>query len=210
MKHTPPYLIGLAGQSGAGKNAAARFLAEKGFNIIDADDLTHRVLQEQQGDLISRYAADAARKGLSLAASDGSLDRKALGALLFSDSTLLAAHEAFILPKIEAEIRRLIRGLLETAPDVPIVLNAPTLHKTSLAAECRFILYIHAPFLIRFIRCKKRDKVSVYRIALRFLQQKHFLSQYLLQNADIVRVKNAGTLHSLKGKIDRILQEKGF
>ena len=203
-------LIGLAGQSCAGKNIVADFLEGKGYAVIDADKVAHAVLQEQSGAVIARFSLYAERRGLQLQAQEGSLDRKALSVLLFSEPALLAEHESFILPKIEERIRSLIKTALNEQPNRPVVLNAPTLHKTSLTQECSFILYIKAPFVVRLIRGKRRDNISLCRLIARFLQQKDFFAQYLSQNADIVSVVNARSVRYLRNKIEHVLREKGF
>lgn len=203
-------LIGLAGQSCAGKNLVAEFLKEKGYAIIDADTVAHTVLQEQSEAIIARFSPYAEKRGLRLRQPDGILDRKSLSVLLFSDPLLLAEHEAFILPKIEARIRSLIQQSVAVQPSRPIVLNAPTLHKTTLTPECSFILYIKAPFFIRLLRGRKRDGIPFHRLFARFLHQRNFFAQYLSQNADIVSVMNARSVHSLRKKIEQVLREKGF
>ncbi|MGP1489688.1 MAG: dephospho-CoA kinase [Treponema sp.] len=203
-------LIGLAGQSCAGKNVVADFLAGKGFYVIDADIVAHQVLSEEQNTLVTLFEGNAEKKGLKLRQQDGQLDRKALSALLFDDPALLAVHEAFILPKIEQRIRNLIRNAESEAPARPIVLNAPTLHKTHLVPECSFILYITAPFLLRLIRAKKRDKRPLRQLIARFMQQRKFFTQYLAQNADIVSVRNTHSVYSLRNKIEQVLRKKGF
>ena len=203
-------LIGLVGQSCAGKNLVADFLEEKGYAVIDADKVAHTVLQEQSEVVIARFSPYAEKQRLQLRTQEGALNRMALSVLLFSDPALLAEHEAFILPKIEARVRSLINTALTEQPNRPVVLNAPTLHKTSLTPECSFILYIKAPFFIRLIRGKKRDAIPLCRLIARFLQQKDFFAQYLSQNADIVSVVNARSVQSLREKIERILREKGF
>ena len=203
-------IIGLAGQSCAGKNVVADFLEEKGFYVIDADAVAHAVLEDEQDAVIQRFLPAAEKNGVCLRLQNGTLDRKALGALLFSDPLLLAEHEAFILPKIEDRIRSIMQAAAAAQAARPIVLNAPTLHKTNLIAECSFIFYITAPFFLRLIRGKKRDGLSFYRLVARFLRQKDFFTQYLGQNADIVSVKNARSVQSLRKKIERILRKKGF
>ena len=203
-------LIGLAGQSCAGKNIVADFLEEKGYAVIDADKVAHAVLQEQSEAVIARFSPHAETRGLQLRGANGLLDRSTLSVLLFSEPALLAEHESFILPKIEERIRSLIKTALSEEPDRPVVLNAPTLHKTSLTSECSFILYIKAPFFIRLIRGKKRDTIPLCRLIARFVQQKDFFAQYLSQNADIVSVVNARSVQSLRKKIERVLREKGF
>lgn len=203
-------LIGLAGQSCAGKNVVAQLLAQKGYAVIDADVVAHTVLEEHREEVIARFTPSAEKRGIKLSTGAGLLDRMALGTLLFSDEHLLAEHESFILPYIEENIRCRIQTFLIKTPHRPIVLNAPTLHKTSLTAACAFILYIKAPFLLRLIRGRKRDGVSFAHLMRRFLRQRDFFAQYLVQNADIVSVLNARSVYSLRRKIERILREKGF
>ena len=203
-------LIGLVGQSCAGKNMVADFLEEKGYAVIDADKVAHTVLQEQCEAVIARFSPHAAKRGLQLRTQEGALNRKALSVLLFSEPALLAEHEAFILPKIEERIRFLIKDALTECPNRPIVLNAPTLHKTSLTPECSFILYIKAPFFIRLIRGRKRDNIPLCRLIARFLQQKDFFAQYLLQNADIVSVVNAHSVQSLRKKSSAYCAKRVF
>ncbi len=210
MNQKKSYLIGLAGQSCAGKNVVADILAERGFFVIDADAVAHTVLEERQTEVIQRFLSRAEVRGIRLCSPNGILDRNALASLLFTDHALLAEHESFILPHIEHYIRILVREAHTAQPERPIVLNAPTLHKTSLTEECSFIFYIIAPFLVRLIRGKKRDRRPLRQLIARFMQQKDFYAQYLTQNADIVSVKNAHTVHSLRKKIERILRQKGF
>ena len=210
MNRKKTYLIGLAGQSCAGKNVVADVLKEKGFYVIDADVVAHMVLDALQTEVLQRFLPHAEVRGIRLQSSAGILDRSGLASLLFADPALLAEHEAFVLPHIEQHIRTLIRDAHTEQPYRPIVLNAPTLHKTSLTAECSFIFYITAPFLIRLIRGKKRDKRPLRQLIARFMQQKDFYPQYLTQNADIVNVKNAHTVHALRKKIERVLRKKGF
>lgn len=205
------YLIGLAGQSCSGKNVVADILQQRGFLVIDADAVSRTVLRRHTTELISRYRSAAAHKGIMLQTDTGALNTRALGQLLFADTELLAAHEAYILPKIEQAIQQLIDA--QTAEPLlrPIVLNAPTLHKTCFLHRCRFILYIESPYLIRFFRCIKRDNLSCKEIFFRFLQQKNFLSQYLVRNADdIIRIKNRGSVKMLERIISRVLMEKGL
>lgn len=210
MDTQTPCLIGLAGQSCAGKNVAADLFAKRNYAVIDADRVTRALLVALAPELISRYAAHAEQRNLLLAKPDGTLDTRALGALLFADSDLLASHEAFILPKVEQRIEDEIRSFHAQHPGRPIVLNAPTLHKTALMQRCTFIIYIEAPYILRVIRCKKRDGLPLRAIYARFSQQKAFLAQYLMQGADIIRVKNRGTPACLEKKLERILVRKGI
>ena len=204
------FIVGLTGGIASGKSALAAEFEKLGVPVVDADVVAHMVLDALQTEVLQRFLPHAEARGIRLQSSAGILDRSGLASLLFADPALLAEHEAFVLPHIEQHIRTLIRDAHTEQPYRPIVLNAPTLHKTSLTAECSFIFYITAPFLIRLIRGKKRDKRPLRQLIARFMQQKDFYPQYLTQNADIVNVKNAHTVHALRKKIERVLRKKGF
>ena len=121
MNQKKTYLIGLAGQSCAGKNVVADFLAERGFFVIDADAVAHTVLEDLQTEVVQRFLPRAEARGIPLCSPNGTLDRNALASLLFSAPALLAEHETFILPHIENRIRTLIRDAHTAQPKRLIV-----------------------------------------------------------------------------------------
>src|ERR1035437_176144 len=82
---TKTLLIGLIGPIGAGKSTVAGWLAERGVVIVDADRLTRELMAP--GTPVT--AAVFARFGERFRLLDGSLDRRALGRLVFSDPTRL-------------------------------------------------------------------------------------------------------------------------
>ncbi|NVP25664.1 dephospho-CoA kinase [Treponema phagedenis] len=203
-------IIGLAGQSCAGKNVAAEILEKRGFYCIDADLVAHEVLAAESEEIAALFSEECEKNGLQLINADGSLNRRKLGELLFSDPVLLKKHEAFIFPKISAVTRKRINEAFLEDPHRPVLLNAPTLHKTKLLDECAFVLYITAPKILRIWRCKKRDKLSLKEIFKRFSNQTDFYSQYVYRNADIERVANYGTASMLEKKTGADTFKKGF
>lgn len=172
-----PILIGLSGPSCSGKNTASTILQDYGFYCIDADAVSRKVFTEHEKEILNLFQAEAEKRGINLKNEKG-IDKKAFALLVFSDEELLKKHEAFILPIIEEKIWEEIKRVFTEKPERPILLNAPTLHKTSLIKKCLFILYIDAPFILRLIRAKKRDRLPLKNIWLRFSKQKKFFSQY--------------------------------
>ncbi|WP_373029091.1 dephospho-CoA kinase [Sulfurovum sp.] len=93
------YAIALTGSIATGKSSAVALLASFGFHIIDADKIAHQILDEQ-------HQAIAELFGETLV-SEGKVDRKALGAMVFSDSRKRKELEALLHPLIYNEIERL-------------------------------------------------------------------------------------------------------
>ena len=204
-----PILIGISGPSCSGKNTASAILQDYGFYCIDADAVSRKVFTEHEKEILNLFQAEAEKRGINLKNEKG-IDKKAFALLVFSDEELLKKHEAFILPIIEEKIWEEIKRAFTEKPERPILLNAPTLHKTSLIKKCLFILYIDAPFILRLIRAKKRDRLPLKNIWLRFSKQKKFFSQYFFLNADTIVVKNFWSSASLKRKLLQEVKKRGF
>jgi dephospho-CoA kinase len=123
-----PLLIGLTGNIGTGKSTVAGMLAELGAEVIDADKVAHEVMRAGT----PAHAAVVAAFGLGVLASDGEIDRKRLGALVFTDPTALARLEAIVHPATVDAIRRRIG----TTSAGVVVLEAIKLIEAGLADAC--------------------------------------------------------------------------
>jgi dephospho-CoA kinase len=201
-------IIGVVGPIAAGKNAAAGILEKRGFAVIDADALVHRIIDEKQQQILDAFSPIADKKGVRLLI-DGKIDRRALGAILFNDDVALKKHEEIIHP----EVSRIFEAFIAEHSGLPVALNATLLYKVPLYAQCQAVLYVDSPRILRYFRIKKRNKLKTKEIFARFRSQSHIFSQYYAKNADMYRVWNIGTLGGLEKKIDRFLRycdKKGY
>jgi dephospho-CoA kinase len=113
-------VIGLTGGMGAGKSTVAALLAELGAAVIDADRIGHEVYRpgsEGFRRLVETF-------GPGVVDADGTIDRRALGALVFADRAALARLNAIVHPLIAAEIARRLAAVRETGFRGPIVIEA--------------------------------------------------------------------------------------
>ncbi len=99
---TQPFVIGVTGPIASGKSAVTKRLAEHGAVVLDAD-LVYRDLVQPGMALTSQLAE---RFGAGILADDGGLNRRALGAIVFSDQQALADLDRLTHPAIIAEIGR--------------------------------------------------------------------------------------------------------
>ncbi len=171
-------LCAIVGSMAAGKNYICSRLSADGYYCIDGDELIHQILAKDQiqDRIISEFREEAARRGITLQNTDGSLNRRALGQIVFSDKRLLARHEAIVYPEFEKEAERII----ETAPKRGgTVLNAAVLYKTpALLKKCDKIIFVSAPLLLRFLRAMRRDKINPVQIIKRFWAQRGLFGAY--------------------------------
>jgi dephospho-CoA kinase len=116
------YQIGLTGGIASGKSVVTARLAERGAVVIDADRLARDVVAPGTPGL----AALADRFGPSVIAEDGTLDRPALGAIVFSDESARLALNGITHPAIAALRRELVARADERAVivnDIPLLVE---------------------------------------------------------------------------------------
>ncbi len=94
--------IAITGGIACGKSLFSHFLSEKGINILDADDVVHRL--EAPGG--AAVGAIRAVFGEAVVRPDGGIDRDALGGLVFSDPEARARLNRVVHPLVKREIRR--------------------------------------------------------------------------------------------------------
>ena len=199
-------LIGLSGPMAAGKNLAGEILEKMGCAVIDADITAHIALENTKQQVLATFGAEAAQRNIKLLNADGTINRKALAQIVFASQEVLEKQEAIIHP----EVSRLLELFIAEHPDKTCVINATVLNKVPLAAKCNFIIYVDAPFIIRLIRAKKRDKHSIFHLLKRFSSQKELYAQYQKLNVDIYRVRNTGSSKKLQKKLQDIFEKHCF
>jgi len=116
-------VIGLTGGIGSGKSTVAAILAELGARVIDADRIGHEVYRPGTGG----HASVVQAFGPRIVAADGTIDRRALGALVFRDPEALARLNALVHPLIAAEIQRRVAAPRAEPGAPPIVIEAAIL-----------------------------------------------------------------------------------
>jgi dephospho-CoA kinase len=123
--------IGLTGPIGCGKSTVAGWLAELGAVVVDAD----RVARDVTPPGSAALAAVVAEFGAGVLRADGSLDRAALGRIVFADAAALERLEAIIHPAVRP---RILAGIADAeARGAPaVVVEAIKLVEGGLADLC--------------------------------------------------------------------------
>jgi dephospho-CoA kinase len=115
------FIIGLTGSLGMGKSTVARFFAEQGVPVHDADAVVHRLYEGE-----AAAAIEAAFPG---ATSGGKVDRNKLAALVLDDPAALKKLEAIVHPLVQAAERALL-AQARTRGEKLAVLDIPLLFET--------------------------------------------------------------------------------
>ena len=151
----PIRIIGLTGQTGAGKSTVSRMFASNGFEVIDCDEVCHEVLREEK-QLIAELALEF---GVGILDVDGNLNRRRLGAIVFNDRYRLDRLNRIIFPYIGKRVMHMVSQLQKRGCGI-VVLDAPTLFESGLDAECDEIVSVIAPVDLRLNRIMVRDHLT--------------------------------------------------
>lgn len=124
-------VIGLTGPIGCGKSTVARWLEELGGVVVDADRIAREVTAPGEPALDAVIEAF----GEEFMAADGSLDRAALGRVVFSDPAALATLEAIVHPAVRPRIEEAVRAAADAGAPL-VVIEAIKLVEAGHAARC--------------------------------------------------------------------------
>lgn len=146
-------ILGLTGGIACGKSTISAYLKEFGLPVIDADECS-RVVVEKGSIGFEKLTEIFGNKILE---NDGTLNRKALGQIVFSDSEQLSLLNSVMEPLIREEISRRLNQ--ENNADL-VVLDAPLLIEQHYDKICDFIMTIDVPKKIQLERLIERDNLS--------------------------------------------------
>ncbi len=148
-------IIGLTGQTGAGKSTLAKRLAEEGIPIIDGD-IAAREITAAGSPVLNELAAVF---GQDIICGDGSLDRRLLASRAFASKANTKKLNKITHPAITVSIKNKIESAQKSGARA-VVIDAAVLLESGIAEECDIIAVVTAPFDIRLERIMRRDGLS--------------------------------------------------
>ena len=184
-----PLRLVIGGGIGSGKSQAGRLLAERGFAVLDADRVGHSILAGDHP--VARQVAERWPETVT----GGTIDRRALGRIVFNDRTELAELEAITHPAI----REGIAAWARQAGDSPLALEIPIL--AELVGSNWIRVVVEAPLELRKERLRGRG-MSDDEIDARLASQPS--QAEWLEAADFV-IRNTGTREDLRSALDDTL-----
>jgi len=191
------HVFGLTGGIASGKSAVAAHLRARKIPVIDADVLAREVVAPGTEGLAEVVAAF----GRDVLAADGSLDRKKLAALVFTNDVERRRLNAIVHPRVTARTMGAIAEL--TAKGAPLACyEAALLVENGVADAFRPLVVVAAPEDVQVARTMARDGASEAEARARIRAQLPLSEKTAI--ADYV-IENTGTLEELHQHTDEVL-----
>ena len=211
----------ITGSIGSGKSAVCELLRDRGFEIIDAEKISHDVLdrcaaqvaeifgtqyvmqKDAQGENLGSYTEfDTSGDEKNLTDSCASVDRKKLGELVFKNHAELAKLEALLHPKITAEILSQAQAL--EAKGKLYFVDIPLFFEGKRYEFFDKVAVVYAPKDTLIARVMKRNGLdhaaAKHRVELQTdIEQKRAMADFVIDNS--------GDLAALKAAVERFLKE---
>lgn len=194
-------VIGLTGPTGAGKGEVANIFARYGIPVINADRVYHELISPPSSclqELVETF-------GKNILLPNGSLDRRALGSIVFNDPSarerLNAITHRYVMEEVKTRMERLRREGVPVA-----IFDAPQLFEAGAHRACGAVISVLADRGLRLERIVARDNITAEAAMRRILAQKS--DEFFKTHSNYV-IENNGTVEKLAPQVHRILIELG-
>ncbi len=182
-------VVGLTGQTGAGKSTVSKIFAANGFAVINADVVARNIVEKGSRCLVEIEDFF----GKEVINSDGTLNRKSLAAIVFSDKNKLEALNTITYPYITGTILKKIRHHASREEKL-ILLDAPTLFESRADDFCETIISVLADPDIREKRIISRDGLTAEQARKRMSSQ---LDEEFFESHSDYIIHNNGDLDTI-------------
>ena len=189
-------ILGITGGSGCGKTTLLSCIREQGGLVLDCDAIYHDLLKTDR-EMLAKIDARFPET-----VTEGVLDRKQLGAVVFSDEKALLDLNAITHTAVKREIRR----RLKDHPGLAAI-DAIALHEGRLAQLCDKTVAVTAPVEDRVRRLTHRDGITEEYARSRIAAQHP--QQWFAERCDYV-LENSGSREDFRRKCLAFLGELGI
>lgn len=195
------FILGITGSIATGKSTVVNIFKQYGFSVVDADIIAREVVEPNTAGLKKVVETF----GSSVLCSDGSLNRKQLGQIIFSDTKKRQALNALLAPFLQEAIIEQIKRA--SAVSSLVIADIPLLYEAGYDKYMDQVAVVFIPEDLQVQRLMKRDRITKKEA------QKKVASQLSIEEkkkrADII-FDNQESLSSIRQQIFSWLKKRQF
>ena len=192
-------IIGLNGGIGSGKSTVSDILKEQGIPVVDGDLISREVVEPHR----PAYEEIVRVFGAEVLQQDGTLNRKRIGEIVFSDPEKLSMLNSITHKEIYRVILERLEYLKETGTSL-VFLDVALLFETGFDQLTDWVWVVDAPDAVRVERIQKRDGLKEEEILKRIQSQ---MSRELRNTKGNLVLDNSNSREELKAQILQELKQ---
>ncbi|AZV50571.1 dephospho-CoA kinase [Bacillus halotolerans] len=190
-------VIGLTGGIASGKSTVANMLIDKGITVIDADIIAKQAVEKG----MPAYRQIIDEFGEDILLENGDIDRRKLGALVFTNEQKRLALNSIVHPAVREEMLKR-RNESIANQETFVVLDIPLLFESKLESLVDKIIVVSVTKELQLERLTKRNQLTEEEALSRIRSQ--IPLEEKVSRADNV-IDNSGTLEETKQQLEEIL-----
>ena len=192
--------VGLTGNIGCGKSTAAKYLADLGAYIIDADAIGHGLLHsgtETFSRIVSEFGPEILNKA-------GGIDRGKLGKVVFALPERLEFLNSLMHPAVRAEVGRRISEISAGDPHAVIIVESALMVETGFFRQFDHIIVVTCERGIQLRRTEERTGLTRQEVEARLSRQ--MSEDEKVHAADFV-IDNSGSFEDLQRALQAVYRD---
>ena len=187
-------IVGITGKYCSGKNAVAAEFEKRGYFHIEVDKLGHAALDLKKDEIEKAFGSSVI--------SDGTVNRAALGKIVFKSHDMKHLLEKIVHP----EMKVMVKKQIEEQKGKNILINAAILAQMGLHQLCDIVVWVNAPLLKRIERALMRDQLPPGAVLDRIITQRKLKSNLTGKDVDTYNINNSGNIEKIVSSVDRVLK----
>lgn len=196
-------LIGLTGGISTGKSTVSKMIIEKGYSLIDADKIAREVVEVDK----PAYIEIVREFGENILLQDKTIDRKALGRIIFNNKEarekLNSIIHPYIFESIKSNVDKLSKSNSVIFLDIPLLFEQYNLwEKYNITFDEIWLVHLNESAQIE--RLMKRDEISKEE-ALSKIESQMDINYKKTRSSKTI--DNSGDINCLKEQVDKLLKE---
>ncbi|MDO5096976.1 MAG: dephospho-CoA kinase [Peptostreptococcaceae bacterium] len=191
--------IGITGNIGSGKSAVSSYLLEKGYQVVDADEIVKQIYTDKE---YIRQMIDTFGEEITVPESlEPELDKRKIFDIVFNDKEKLATLDKMVGPFFKAILNRELKRLEKESI---VFFDIPLLYEKNYQRFMDKVILVSCDDNIRYERASKRDNKEIEEI--RIVDKSQMPQEEKKKLADFV-LDNNSTLENLYRQIEETLKQ---
>ncbi|MCD6106654.1 MAG: dephospho-CoA kinase [Caldisericaceae bacterium] len=186
-------IIGLTGNIASGKSAVSRFLKKLGADIVDLDQLAKKIQSQNVNDIIDKMEEVFGKEVVS----NGKVNRKKLGSIVFSDKEKLNKLNEIMIPVMTKFVKKIIEEKRASGVEV-LVVDAAILFEANWDKIVDTVWVVYIPKKLQLERLMKRENIGRGEALRRIESQMPIFEK--IKRTDVV-IDNSGDFSQMESQI---------